>query len=138
MGQKFYIDELAMNASNSMHYKSVRSFYNAVEIWYIGVKDILKDEIIAKIKLLRKEYETLDTLIFKYPKQFQNHKVLSRMLKITKDIYSEIISDLQRYEYFFRVGTHQQKGLGKIDFGDSIFSKKMGEVDNEFQREDEE
>lgn len=137
MGQKFYIDELAMHASNSMHYSKIREFYNAVEVWYMGIKDILDENVIERIKKSREEYETLARLVFKYPKQFQNYKVLQQMLNRTKEIYSEIISDLQRYEYFFRVGTRQQKGLGKIDFGDSIFRKKV-EGDNELQGEDEE
>lgn len=123
MEEKFSIDQIAIAASNSLHFNHIQAFYNAVEIWYIGIKDILAER--EQLENYRREYSGLMHLLELYPKQFRNKKVLMRMLQVTKQFYSDTISGLQQYEYFFRIGQRNIKGLGNIQFfKDSIFSTR--------------
>lgn len=125
MTEKFYIDQLAMNASNNLHFKTITTFFNAVEVWYIGIKDILPYDQLENIKKLHKEYYALLDLIHLQPKIYRNKKVLLTMLKITKQIYSDMITGLQSYDYFFRIGSRDVKGLKTVKFFEnSIFATK--------------
>lgn len=110
---KAEIDALGLQASNSMHLSNIIGFFNAVEQWYIGVKDVLgnKDDL----EKLRQSFLKLLDLIEENP-QYQTRRSLKMLLRITKQFYSDIITGLQKHQYFFRFGVPNVKGLKNVRF----------------------
>ena len=132
---KMQIDILGLSASNSMRFQDINSFFNAVEQWYIGLKDILEEEYFKQIESKRVLYFRLRELV-ETDTRFQNKKTLYLMLATTKQFYSLIISGLQKSEFFFRIGSRNVKGLSRMEFfGDTIFGANK-DANNERQIEE--
>lgn len=122
---KMQIDVLALQAANTLHYNHINAFYNAVEVWYISLKDLMKDtedkNYRTQIEKTRTFYKALQEKI-NTDARFRTRRGLQHLFNLAQEFYSLIISGMQEYQYFFRLSNISHKGLGKIHFiSDSIF-----------------
>lgn len=117
---KMEIDRLGLMASNTLHINNICIFFNATEQWYITIKDVIDN---SHTEPFRKAYTKLLEQI-ELDRSLQNRRALKVLLGLAKQFYSEIVTELQSYDFFFRMGTHNPKGLRNISlFNDSIFGK---------------
>jgi len=116
------IDRLALQSANSLSFPTINAYYNAVEQVYLNVTTILGNT--DEIEKTREKYNRVMNLINSHPKA-QTRNAVDLMLKITKQFNHQVVKGLQALDYFFRVGSRQQKGLKNIKFFDeSIFGGK--------------
>jgi hypothetical protein len=136
---KMQIDVLALQAANSLHYNHINSFYNAVEVWYLSLKDLMKDtdekNYRTQIENIRKMYKALQEKI-NTDGRFRTRRSLQLLFNLAQEFYSLIISGMQEYQYFFRLSNISHKGLGKIHFiSDSIFKTGAKKDDRAKEKE---
>ena len=122
----FNIDQLAPIASNTLHFNNINAYFNAVKQLYMNVKSILDKNDVEYADQAVKGYFDLVEEIDEKPKK-RTKKSLRKLLRFTEEFNFTIMNGLHRFDYFFRVGSRQNKGLTNVNFHtDSIFnSKKM-------------
>lgn len=129
------IDYLGFAAANSLRFRDINSYYNALEQIYLGrIVKILPDDTVEEIEKIRVSYNKLLSFLEQNPKA-RSMGALKLLLEFAKKFNFCVAGGLQDREFFFRMGSKQQKGLGKIKFFNSIFNtgKKDGTKEGKTQ-----
>lgn len=120
------ISRLALIASNSLRLYDIHAYYNAVEELYRNCAETISQNI-EQIENVRGNYESLRVLIEDY-ENMRTQRNVRLLLGLTKQFHWEIMRGLQKLQYFFRMGTVNQKGLNSVKFfDDSVFNTKQNE-----------
>jgi hypothetical protein len=126
-------DKLALECGKSMHITAVTAYYEAVEHIYLCIEKIVQDK--EAIDDIRKKYARILYFIESDP-TCRTRKALVMLNQFTKQFFSQLHGELQRYEFFFRISISQPKGLNNIRFFDkSMFN--MGGKEDESQGEND-
>jgi hypothetical protein len=122
------IDRLGLIASNTLHISNINAYYNVVEQLYINIKDVLGDDLIKKCEDERQKYSKVMELV-EDDASCRTKKASRLMVNIVKQFNSYIVSGLQKYQYLFRLGIRETKGLKNINFFEKSIFKNRGEKD---------
>lgn len=114
------VDLLGPRAWSSMRLADIQAYFHTVNQIFKNVKDVLQNS--DEVMTFKNKYDYLVELV-NTDERFRSMRSLQALLKLTDEMYSLIVTGMQSWEYFFRVGTYQKKGLKNIRFfEDSIFS----------------
>lgn len=114
------VDMLGPRAWQSMKLQDIQAYFQQVNQIFKNVKDVLDTALQADS--CRKKYMQLFELANTDPR-YRGHKSLRMLLELTDEMFSQIVTGMQRWSYFYRIGSHQKKGLKNIRFfDDTIFS----------------
>lgn len=127
------IDDCGSLAARTKHFQHIEQYYNEIEQIYINVAKVLNPATTERIGAVRKGYAKVKFLV-ENDARYQTKRSLEFLLKCAKEFNLQVVSGLQEFEYFFRTGQRQTKGLKNITFFEnSIFGDK-----NDVKREAEE
>jgi len=113
-------DVLAPKAWSTRRISDIQYYFHTVNQIFKNVKDVLSNA--EEVNKCKNKYEYLIGLV-NSDERFRSLPAIEYLLKLTDEMYSQIVSGMQAWEYFFRVGSYQKKGLKNIRFcDDSIFS----------------
>lgn len=112
------VDTLGPRAWMTMKVSDIQTYFFNVKQIFVNVKDVLDTAEDADKHRLK--FEQLLGLINKGP-EYRSMATLQEMLRQTDEMYSQIVTGLQSWGYFFRVGSYQKKGLKHINFAQTIF-----------------
>jgi len=133
----FNIDQLAPLANNSLHFNLIHAYFNSVKQLYMNVKSILGESERKNADKQVTEYYDLITEIEENPK-LRTKSSLRKLITITEEFNFIIMNSLHAFDYFFRVGSRQQKGLTNINFhSENVFSASKGGSEDENQIKEE-
>ena len=129
------VDATAIAASTSLTLQSVNAYYSCIEQLYINLADVIPEDKRQKIEEARANYNYIMRLLDSEPLT-RNRKTLQVCLQLCKSINYLIISGLQDFDYFFRIGNKQTKGLNNVQWflGETIFKRRREVTDG---RQDE-
>lgn len=111
------IDMLALQALQSLRYDSICAYFNAAEHYYLKLSALIDAKDTKKLEELR-ELHTRARMKIEADPRYQNRKVLSILLSITKDFYHGVRTALQKGKYYFRTSRVRQKGLDEVQYDD--------------------
>jgi len=123
----------SLMASSSMHITDIGLYYQAVQEFFNNTADVLPDVNVKNVVECMKRYQTLSEKV-ETDKRYRNLKVTKELFSISQEFFRQIINGLQKYQFWFRVGKRQQKGLTSLSFfTKGIFGK---EAEEEYESED--
>lgn len=117
----FGIDKASIEACRKMEYPSISEYWIILQQFYINVKDVLHDEVREACKGLIWNYHRLNAKIIGGDRTMTN---LNRLLLITQELNAKVITGLQAYQFFFRIGNRSPKGFKHSTFfsqDDNVF-----------------
>lgn len=124
------VDELSPRAWSTMRFNDIQNYYHHVNQIFKSVKDVLTNA--EDVQSYRIKYEQLVDML-NSNEEARTMRALTTMLKLTDEMFSLIVTGMQAWEYFFRVGSYQKKGFKNIKFfDDSIFSGGDKDGDTRF------
>jgi len=126
----FNIDQSAPLANNTLHFSMINSYFNNVKQLYMNVKSILSKEEYEKCDEKMDEYYALVNLIETQPVK-RTKSNLRKLIRITEEFNFNIMNNLHQFDYFFRMGNRQPKGLTKMEFNtENVFSGSKGGLED--------
>lgn len=121
-------DETNARALTNTSIPTARHFFAVVNTIYDNVFTILRQEENTKIIELRNAWYDIFFSIGEKDKEL--FKKVFRLYVVAERMYQLVIAYLQAKQYFFRIGSREDKGIEAaikvIEQGGGIFGKKLG------------
>lgn len=127
-------DQLGINASNNPSIANIHAYFSVLESIFINVSHVLMANLQPEDKDRMLGYFSAYRQLHLFAIQRPTLRVAYAMLDICKRLNLSLVSGLQQFQFFFRMGQRGKKGLKYID---ELYGGRQNERQIEGEKEAE-